>query len=138
VIHSRIGGAMKPPIGLKKECAMRSLVLGVIFFASLGFTASAAEPPSNAKVVSHAERVCHWVTADRPLRLLRDIIRVERRTPSERLASRPISTPVKEPVVKVSRPATFVRAARLASRVEPAHVERMVRQHLSLIVGIGF
>jgi hypothetical protein len=126
---------------------MRSLVLGAFIFASFGLSASAAEPPSD-KAASHARRpACHWVTADRTLRLLRDALPGERRIATER----PVSRPVREPIAKVSRPVTPVRvvsrpapvrvasrgeAIRLLSRVEPA--ARALAQHVSLVVGIGY
>jgi hypothetical protein len=64
--------------------------------------------------------------------------------------SRPVSTPAKEPVVKLSRPATPVRVVsrsapvravsrleqiRYLSRAEPV---RLLTQHLSLMVGISY
>ena len=120
---------------------MRSLVLGAFLFASFGLAANAAEPPSDAKAPGHFVRrpACHWVTADRSLRLLRDTLPAERRIATER--TRPIATPVKEFVVKVGRPVTPTRLVsrpepiRVISRAEPAHVPT---QHVSLIVGIGY
>jgi hypothetical protein len=129
---------------------MRSLVLGAFIFASFGLTANAAEPSSDAKAVSHARRpACHWVTADRTLRLLRDVLPGERRIATEHPVSRPISTPVRESILKVSRPVTPVRVVsrpapirvasrdpiRFLSRAEPV---RMLTQHVSLVVGIGY
>jgi hypothetical protein len=129
----------------EEECGMRSLVLGALIFASFGLTANAAEPPTDAKAGSHHARrpACHWVTADRTLRLLRDILPGERRIAAERLATRPVSIPVWE---KVSRAVTPVRAVpvRSASRAEPVHfvsrveAARMPTQHLSLVVGVSF
>jgi hypothetical protein len=123
---------------------MRSLVLGAFIFASLGLTASAAESPSDTKAASHYARrpACHWVTADRTLRLLRDTLPGERRIVAERPVSRP------EPAVKFSRPvhvvskqppirvASRVELIRLVSRAEP--VARALTQHVSLVVGIGY
>jgi hypothetical protein len=124
-----------------EECGMRSLVLGVFLFASLGLTANAAEP-SNAKAVGqHARRACQVVTADRTLRLLRDVLPGDRRIATDRAVSRPVSTAAREPVVRASRLATPVRLAsrseliRLASRAEPV---RALAQRLSLVVGVGF
>jgi hypothetical protein len=131
---------------------MRALVLGAFIFASFGLTANAAEPPSDAKAVSHHARrpACQWVTADRTLRLLRDTLPGDRRIAIERPMSRPVSTPVKEPIVKVSRPVTSIRVVskpepthvvrraepiRLLSRAEPV---RLQTQHVSLMVGIGY
>jgi hypothetical protein len=130
---------------------MRSLVLGAFIVASFGLSAAAAEPPSDAKTAgAHARRACQVVTADRTLRLLRDSLPGERRIAVDRPASRPISTPAKEPVMKasravmpvraVSRPAPFHAASRLEpvrflSRSEPA---RLLSQHLSLMVGVSF
>jgi hypothetical protein len=116
---------------------MRSLLLGAFIFASLGLTANAAEPPSDAKAIGqHARRACHVVTADRTLRLLRDILPGETRIAAAHPLSRPVSTPAKEPVMKASRAATPVRlASRIVGRAEPV---RLLAQHLSLVVGIGF
>jgi hypothetical protein len=117
---------------------MRSLVLGAFLFASFGLAANAAEPTSDAKAASHhaTRPACHWVTADRTLRLLRDILPGERRIAVERPVTRPISTPVKEAVVKVRRPVRVAsRLERLISRAEPV---RALTQHLSLMVGIGY
>ena len=68
---------------------MRSLVLGAFILASFGLTANAAESPSDVKVADHHARrpACHWVTADRTLRLLRDILPGERRIATERPVS---------------------------------------------------
>jgi hypothetical protein len=131
---------------------MRALVLAAFIFASFGLTANAAEPPSDAKAAGHHARrpACQWVTADRTLRLLRDTLPGERRIAVERPVPRPISTPVREPVVKVSRPVTPVR---MVSKSEPTHVARRAEpirllsraepvrlptQHVSLMVGIGY
>jgi hypothetical protein len=116
---------------------MRSLVLGAFILASLGLTANAAESPSDAKAVRNARQpACHWVTADRTLKLLRDTLPGERRIATARPVVRLVSTPVKEPVVKVSRPAIRrVDAVRFVSRAEPI---RAMTQHLSLMVGIGY
>jgi hypothetical protein len=121
---------------------MRSLVLGAFIFASFGLTANAAEPSSVAKAAAaHARRACQVVTADRTLRLLRDVLPGDRRIAADRPVSRPVSTPARAPVVKVSRPATPVRLVgrsepvRLMSRAEPV---RLLAQHVSLVVGIGF
>jgi hypothetical protein len=121
---------------------MRSLVLGAFIFASFGLTANAAEPSSDAKAVGqHARRACQVVTADRTLRLLRDVLPGDRRIAIDRPASHPVSTTARAPVVKVSRPATPVRLVsrsepvRLMSRGEPVH---LLAQRLSLVVGIGF
>jgi hypothetical protein len=130
---------------------MRSLVLGAFIFASFGLSANAAEPPSD-KAASHARRpACHWVTADRTLRLLRDALPGERRIATEHPMSRSVSSPVREPIAKMTRPATPVRVVsrpapvrvasraepvRLLSRVEPA--ARALAQHVSLMVGIGY
>jgi hypothetical protein len=125
---------------------MRSLVLGAFIFASFGLTANAAEPPSDVKVADHrAKPACHWVTADRTLRLLRDISPGERRIaigrPVLRPVSRPVAAPARGPVVKVAaRPVTPVRAVsrpepvRFVSRAEPVRLPT----HVSLVVGIGF
>jgi hypothetical protein len=128
---------------------MRSLVLGAFIFASFGLAANAAEPSSDAKAVAAHAR-CQVVTADRPLRLLRDVPPADRRIAAERPVSRPVSTPAKEPVVKASRPVT---PARIASRPAPARVTsrleqvrflgraepvRLLTQHLSLMVGISY
>jgi hypothetical protein len=130
---------------------MRSLVLGAVIFASLGLTANAAEP-SDAKATGHQARraACHWVTADRSLKLLRDILPGDRRI-AERPMSRPVSLPIREPVVKASRPvapphmASRPAPARTISRVEPSRllsraepVARALAQHVSLVVGVGF
>jgi hypothetical protein len=123
---------------------MRALVLGAFIVASFGLTANAAEPPSDAKAVSHARRLaCHTVTADRTLRLLRDTLPGERRIAAERPASRPVSTPIKEPVVRVSRPVVRVaNRPELVRRAEPVHFRaesyRAPAQHLSLMVGVSF
>ena len=122
---------------------MRSLVLGAFIVASFGLTANAAEPPSDAKAMNqHARRpACHIVIADRTLRLLRDTLPGERRIAIERPATRPVATPIKEPVVRVSRPVAPIRVVsrpvpvRLVSRAEPAYAPT---QHLSLVVGIGY
>jgi hypothetical protein len=128
---------------------MRSLVLGAFIFASFGLTANAAEPSSNAKAaIAHARRACQVVTADRSLRLLRDVLPGDRRIAADRPASRAASTPAKEPVVKASRPATPVHLAsrsapvrvvsrldRFVARAEPV---RLLTQHLSLMVGTGY
>ncbi len=130
---------------------MRSLVLGAFIFASFGLAANAAQPSSDAKAATaHARRACQVVTADRTLRLLRDVLPGDRRIAADRPASRPVSNPAKEPVVKASRPATPIRlasrsepirlvsrseSARLISRAEPV---RQLAQRLSLVVGIGF
>jgi hypothetical protein len=121
---------------------MRSLVLGAFIFASFGLTANAAEPTSDAKAATaHARRVCQVVTADRTLRLLRDVLPGDRRIAADRPASHPVPAPAKAPVVKASRPATPVRLAnrsepvRLLNRAEPV---RLLAQHVSLVVGIGF
>ena len=55
---------------------MRALVLGALIFASFGLTASAAESRADVKAADHHARqpACHLVTADRKLRLLRDIL----------------------------------------------------------------
>jgi hypothetical protein len=131
---------------------MRSLVLGAFILASLGLSANAAESPSDAKAVGqHARRpACQMVTADRTLRLLRDFLPGERRIATDGPASRLVSTPAKEPVVKVSRPATPVHVVnspervRMASRPQPirlvsrAEPVRLPTQHLSLMVGVSF
>jgi hypothetical protein len=122
---------------------MRALVLGAFIVASFGLTANAAEPPSDAKAASHARRpACHTVTADRTLRLLRDTLPGERRIATERPASRPVSTPIKEPVVRVSRPVRVVSRPELVRRAEPVHFRaesyRAPAQHLSLMVGVSF
>jgi hypothetical protein len=121
---------------------MRSLVLGAFIVASFGLPANAAEPSDTKAANAHARRpACHEVTADRRLRLLHDILPEERRVATDRPMSRPVATPAKEPVVKVSRPATPVRVAsrpqpiRLVSRAEPV---RLPTQHLSLMVGVSF
>jgi hypothetical protein len=120
---------------------MRSLVLGAFIFASFGLTANAAESPSDAKAVHHVRRAaCHWVTADRTLRLLRDILPGERRIATERPVTRPVSTPVKvsQPVTRLAsrtEPARRADSIRLLSRAEPI---RTLAQHVSLVVGIGF
>ena len=127
---------------------MRSLVLGAFIFASFGLTAHAAEPPSDAKAVGqHARRACQVVTADRTLRLLREVLPGDRRIATDRPMSRP---PAREPVVKASRPVTPAHLVsrpapiRVASRSEPvrlvsrAEPVRLLAQHLSLVVGIGF
>jgi hypothetical protein len=130
---------------------MRSLVLGALILASFSLSANAAEPLSDAKVVSqHARRpACQMVTSDRTLGLLRDILPGERRIAADRPASRPVSTPAKEPVVKVSRP---VMPVRLAAKPEPIRVVsrpapvRFVSRgeavrlptHLSLMVGVSY
>src|ERR1700733_13831069 len=119
---------------------MRSLVLGAFIVASFGLTANAAESPSDAKAASHARRpACHTVTADRTLRLLRDTLPGERRIAPERPASRPVSTPIKEPVVRVSRPVAPLRVVSrpvLVRRAEPVHFRaesyHAPAQHLSL------
>jgi hypothetical protein len=124
---------------------MRALVLGAFIVASFGLTANAAEPPSDAKVASHARRpACHAVTADRTLRLLRDTLPGERRIATERPASRPVATPIKEPV-RVSRPVAPVRVVsrpELVRRAELVHFRaesyRAPAQHLSLMVGVSF
>jgi hypothetical protein len=127
---------------------MRALMLGAVIFASLGLTANAAESPSDAKAGHQARRAaCHWVTADRTLSLLRDILPGDRR-----IASRPVSLPNREPIVKAGRPvapphvATRPTPSRTVSRVEPARllsraepVARALAQHVSsLVVGVGF
>ena len=123
---------------------MRALVLGAFIVASIGLTANAAESPSDAKAASHARRpACHTVTADRTLRLLRDTLPGERRIATERPASRPVSTPIKEPVVRVSRPVVRVaNRPELVRRAEPVHFRaesyRAPAQHLSLMVGVSF
>jgi hypothetical protein len=123
---------------------MRALVLGAFIVASFGLTANAAEPPSDAKTGSHARRpACHTVTADRTLRLLRDTLPGERRIATERPASRPVSTPTKEPVVRASRPVVrVVSRPELVRRAEPVHFRadsyRAPAQHLSLMVGVSF
>jgi hypothetical protein len=130
---------------------MRSLVLGALIVASFSLTAAAAEPSSDAKAsAAHARRACQVVTADRTLRLLRDTLPGDRRIAADRPASRPVSTPAKEPVVKVSRPVTPVRVVtrpapvRAASRFEPirylsrSEPARVLSQHLSLMVGVSF
>jgi hypothetical protein len=125
---------------------MRSLVLGALIVASLGvasfgLAANAAEPPSDARTVSHHARrpACHWSTADRTLRLLRDILPGERRIAIESPMTRPVSAPAKQPVVKVSRPVSPVR---VASRAEPVRVIRAeaarILTRVSLVVGIGY
>ncbi len=122
---------------------MRSWVLGAFIFASFGLTANAAEP-SDAKAAGHHARrlACHWVTADRTLKLLRDILPGERRIATERPVSHAVSLPIREPIVKASRPVTPVHVAsrpapaRLLSRAEP--VARAAAQHVSMIVGVGF
>jgi hypothetical protein len=125
---------------------MRALVLGAFIVASFGLTANAAEPPSDAKAANHARRpACHTVTADRTLRLLRDTLPGERRIATERPASRLVSAPVKEPVVRVSRPVAPVRVVSrpvLVRRAEPVHFRaesyHAPAQHLSLMVGVSF
>jgi hypothetical protein len=128
---------------------MRALMLGAVIFASLGVTANAAESPSDAKAAGHQARraACHWVTTDRRLSLLRDILPGDRR-----IASRPVSLPIREPIVKASRPVTppllasRPASARTVSRVEPSRflsraepVARALVQHVSsLVVGVGF
>jgi hypothetical protein len=137
------------PIG--EECGMRSLVLGAFIFASFGLAANAAEPSSDAKAATaHAKRACQVVTADRALRLLRDVLPVDRRIAMDRPVSRPVSTPAKEPVAKASRPVTPVHVvsgpaqARVASRLEQvrfvgrAEPVRLLTQHLSLMVGVSY
>jgi hypothetical protein len=120
---------------------MRSLVLGAFIVASFGLPANAAEPSDTKAANAHAKRpACHEVTADHRLRLLHDILPGERRVATDRPMSRPVATPAKEPVVKVSRPATPVRVAsrppiRRVSRAEPV---RLPTQHLSLMVGVSF
>jgi hypothetical protein len=122
---------------------MRSLVLGAFILASCGLTANAAEPSSDTKAASqHARRpACQMVTADRTLRLLRDILPGDRRIAINRPMSRPVSTPrpvmpvhlatKPEPTHVVSRSAP----ARFVSRAEVVH---LLTQHVSLVVGIGF
>jgi hypothetical protein len=125
---------------------MRALVLGAFIVASFGLTANAAEPSSDAKAAGHARHpACHVATADRTLRLLRDTLPGERRIAAERPASRPVSTPTKEPVVRFTRPVAPVRVvsrAEFVRRVEPvrfrAESYRMPAQHLSLMVGVSF
>jgi hypothetical protein len=131
------------PIG--EECDMRSLVLGAFIFVSFGLTANAAESYSDAKAAAaHARRACQVVTADRSLRLLRDVLPGDRRIAADRPASRPASTATKEPVVRASRPATPVHFAsrsepvRLLSRLSRAEPVRLLAQHVSLVVGVGF
>jgi hypothetical protein len=118
------------------------LVLGAFIFVSFGLTANAAESYSDAKAAAaHARRACQVVTADRRLRLLRDVLPGDRRIVADRPASRPMSIPAKPTVVKASRPATPIHlasrseAVRLTSRVEPV---RQLAQHISLVVGVGF
>jgi hypothetical protein len=108
---------------------MRSLVLGAFIFASLGLTASAAEPPSGAKVL--AKRACQVVTADRTLRLLRDALPGDRRIAADRPVSRPVSSRPVTPIRMASR----LAPVRFVSRAEPV---RLLSQHLSLMVGIGY
>jgi hypothetical protein len=130
---------------------MRSLVLGAFIVASFGLPANAAEPSDAKAANAHARRpACHEVTADRRLRLLHDILPEERRVATDRPMSRPVATPAKEPVVKVSRPVTPVHVlsrpepVRVASRPQPirlvsrAEPVRLPTQHLSLMVGVSF
>ena len=130
---------------------MRSLVLGAFILASFGLAANAAEPSSDAKTATaHARRACQVVTADRTLRLLRDVLPGDRRIAVDRPVSRPISTPAKEPIVKATRPVTPARIVsrpvpvRVASRLDQvrfvgrAEPARLLTQHLSLMVGISY
>ena len=112
---------------------MRSLVLGAFIIASFGLTAHAAEPLSDAKG-QYARRACHVAAADRTLRLLRDTLPRERRIAAERPVSRPVSSPAREALANASRPVRRPEPVRL-SRAEPI---RLLTQHLSLMVGIGF
>jgi hypothetical protein len=120
---------------------MRSLVLGALIVASFGLTAAVAAEPAGV----HARRACQVVTADRTLRLLRDTLPGDRRIAMDHLVSRPVSNPVKEPAVKVSRPvASRSVPLRAASRLEPVRYlsrsepARLLSQHLSLMVGVSF
>jgi hypothetical protein len=130
---------------------MRSLVLGAFIFASFGLAANAAEPSADAKAAAaHARHACQVVTADRTLRLLRDVLPGDRRIAADRPASRTVATAAKEPVVKASRPVTPARivsrpaSARVAGRLEQvrfvgrAEPVRLLTQHLSLMVGISY
>lgn len=124
---------------------MRSLVLGAFIFASFGLSANAAESPSDAKVVGqHMRHACQVVTSDRTLRLLRDVLPGDRRIAADRPMSRAVSTAAKEPAVRASRPVVPVRLARAASRLEPirfvsrSESVRVLTQHLTLMVGIGY
>jgi hypothetical protein len=133
-----------------EERGMRALVLGAFILASFGLTANAAE--SDAKAAGHQARrpACHWVTADRTLRLLRDILPGERRIATGPVI-RPVSLPIREPILKANRPVTPAHVAsrpaptRVASRAEPSRflsraepVARALAQHVSLVVGVGF
>jgi hypothetical protein len=118
---------------------MRLLVVGFFLFASFGAIANAAESPSDTKATMHAKRlVCHWVTADRTLKLLRYTLPGERRAASERVVARPLSTPLKVSTVKMRGPVRRSEPVRLVSRPVSVHFERPSREHVSLIVGIGY
>jgi hypothetical protein len=99
---------------------MQRLVLGVVLCAALGLPCHSADALSDPKaaVADHAgkRRVCHWVAANRTLRLLTDApapaIKKSTKMPETRL-----------PVPKAA---------------EPAQVVQRPNQRIALVVGIAY
>jgi hypothetical protein len=89
---------------------MRKLMLGTILCVAFGLPVNGAEFLSGTKSGYPAKRLaCHWVTADRTLRLLRYSA---------------------VPVVKASRA--------VMTRAEPVRLERQRSQQISLTVGVAY
>jgi len=121
---------------------MRKLLLGTALCVAFGLPANAAESGSQVKMASldhPAKRpACHWVSADRKLRLLREtIVQVERSTPlpAGRVVRRtaPQVNRVAEVAVRTGRAAPV----RFVPRAEPVRFERLA-ERVSLMVGVGY
>jgi hypothetical protein len=91
---------------------MRRLVLGAVLCMVLGLPVDGAEFHSGAKTANHL--ACHWVTADRTLRLLRSTAAL------------------------VDKSSTKEFAANTSRAAMMAHLERQPSRRTSLTVGVAF
>jgi len=110
---------------------MRKFILGVVMCVAFGLPASGAEVQAakTASLSRPAKRpACHWVSADRKLRPLREtIVQVEKRTPV------PVDPTVRRTARQVSRVEPVVPASRAVAIQNTRQNERV-----SLMVGVGY
>jgi hypothetical protein len=93
---------------------MRGLVLGAVLCVALGLPANGAEFDSDAKTASVRPLACHWVTADRTLRLLRSTAAL------------------------VDKSSTKVFAPNASRAAMTVHFERQLSRRTSLMVGVAY
>jgi hypothetical protein len=93
---------------------MRVLVLGVALCVALGLPVKGAESHSGEKTASVKPLACHWVTANRTLRLLRST------------------------AVLVDKSSIKGLAANASQEAMMVHLERRLSGRTSLMVGVAY